>query len=66
MKRGYKTYVRKKIDFEDDLVIVYDENETQIYKGIEDYEPMKDENWTWDAIEQIYRCNGYIKICLEV
>ena len=27
MKRGYKTYARKKIDFEDDLVIVYDDND---------------------------------------
>lgn len=66
MKRGYKTYARKKIDFEDDLVIVYDENETQIYKGIEDYEPMKDEDWKWDNSEKVYRCGSYIKICLEV
>lgn len=66
MKRGYKTYNRKPIDFEDDLVIVFDENESQIYKGIEDYEPMKDENWQWDNSEKVYRCGGYIKICLEV
>ena len=66
MKRGYKTYIRKQIDFEDDLVIVYDENETQIYKGIEDYEPMKDENWQWDPSENVYRFDKYIKICLEV
>ena len=66
MKRGYKTYARKKIDFEDDLVIVYDENETQIYKGIEDYEPMKNENWQWDNSEKVYKYGDYIKICLEV
>ena len=38
----------KKIEFEDDLVIVKC-NGREIYKGIEDYEPMKDEDWTWDG-----------------
>ena len=66
MKRGYKTYNRKRIEFEDDLVIVFDGNESQIYKGIEDYEPMKDEDWKWDPSENVYRLNKYIKICLEV
>lgn len=66
MKRGYKTYIRKQIEFEDDLVIVFDGNESQIYKGIEDYEPMKDENWRWDNSEKVYKYGGYIKICLEV
>jgi len=37
----YTTYNRKRIDFEDDFVIVFDENAQQIYKGIEDYEPVK-------------------------
>ncbi len=66
MKRGYKTYNRKRIDFDDDLVIVFDKNDQQIYKGIEDYEPMKDEDWKWDPSENVYRLNKYIKICLEV
>lgn len=66
MKRGYKTYARKQIEFEDDLVIVFDENESQIYKGIEDYEPMKDCDWKWDSSTQTYNYNGYVKICLNV
>ena len=66
MKRGYKTYNRKRIDFDDDLVIVFDKNDSQIYKGIEDYEPMKDEDWKWDPSENVYRLNKYIKICLEI
>lgn len=66
MKRDYKSYPRKRIDYDDDFVVVYDDSGNQIYKGIEDYEPMKDENWAWDNSEQIYRCNGYIKVCLEV
>ena len=66
MKRGYKTYNRKRIDFDDDLVIVFDGNESQIYKGIEDYEPMKDEDWKWDPSENVYRLDKYIKICLGV
>lgn len=66
MKRGYKTYNRKRIDFDDDLVIVFDGNKSQIYKGIEDYEPMKDENWQWDNSEKVYKYGDYTKICLEV
>lgn len=66
MKRNYKTYNRKHIEFEDDIVIVFDENESQIYKGIEDYEPMRYENWQWDNSEKIYKCGGYIKICLDI
>lgn len=66
MKRVYTTYNRKRIDFEDDFVIVFDETEQQIYKGIEDYEPMKDADWKWDPSENVYRFGKYIKICLEV
>lgn len=66
MKRVYTTYNRKRIDFEDDFVIVFAENEQQIYKGIEDYEPMKDADWKWDPSENVYRFDKYIKICLEV
>lgn len=33
---------------------------------IEDYEPMKDENWTWDNSLQAYILESYIKICLDI
>ena len=65
MQREYKTYDRKRIDFEDDFVIVF-EDDKQIYKGTEDYEPMKDADWKWDPSENVYRFDKYIKICLEV
>lgn len=65
MARTYKTYNRKPIQYEDDLVIVFDENGSQIYKGIEDYEPLNDESWRWDKTEKIYRYKGYIKVCLQ-
>lgn len=62
---------RKTIDFEDDIVIVYDdESGHEIYKGIEDFDPMKDENWKWDGSTQSYSLvaegRKYIKICLDV
>ena len=66
MARGYKTYKRTRINFDDDFVIIYDEHGNQIYKGIEDYSPMKDENWVWDNKEQAYIFGDYIKICVEV
>lgn len=66
MSRLYTSYARKRIDAEDDLVIVFNESEQQIYKGIEDYEPMKDCDWKWDSSTQAYNYNGYVKICLDV
>lgn len=51
-----------RIDYDDDLVIVYDRKGKVIYKGLEDYEPMKDEPWNWDGTIQGYRLDGYVKI----
>jgi hypothetical protein len=64
MKRSYDSYQRKRIDFEDDIVIVFEDG-NQIYKGIEDYEPMKDADWKWDNNIKAYVLDNYIKICLE-
>lgn len=41
-----------KIEFEDDLVVVK-KNGKVVYKGTEDYEPMKDEPWKWDGKKYI-------------
>ena len=72
-KRTYTSYKnRKRLEVEDDLVIVF-KDDSEIYKGIEDYEPMKDENWRYDNSIQAYRLEDsrtdghtYIKICLDV
>lgn len=55
---------RKRIDFEDDIVKVYDGNK-EIYAGAEDYEPMKDEDWKWDNTNKYYKFGKYIKVCCE-
>ena len=72
VKRSYKSYNRKRIETEDDLVLVF-RDDSEIYRGEEDYEPMKDENWRWDNSLQAYtlddpRTEGstYIKICLDI
>lgn len=61
---------RKKIEYDDDLVIVYSEEDGCVYKGIEDYEPMNDEDWKWDSKLQAYKVTlyneTYYKICLDV
>jgi len=54
----------KRIDYEDDLVVVYDANGNEIYKGLEDYEPMKYEDWEFDNSLGAYRLDGYVKVCL--
>lgn len=35
-----------RIDAEDDLVVVI-LGKNEIYKGLEDYDPFKNENWKW-------------------
>lgn len=54
----------KKIEFEDDIVVVYDKNGSIIYKGTEDYEPMKNEYWKWEKDKGYYTLdNKFIKVC---
>ena len=56
----------RRINYDDDLVVVYEDDKV-IYKGLEDYEPMKDELWKWDDKEQVYFLDDrrYKKVCLE-
>lgn len=59
----------KHIEYDDDIVVVY-ENGEEIYRGMEDYEPMKDEPWKWNNEEQAYLLTGpnnkqYKKVCIE-
>ena len=57
----------KRIEFEDDIVVVYDQSGKVIYKGLEDYDPMKYENWKWIADKGYYSLdNKFIKVCLEI
>lgn len=63
---GYTKYEnRGRINYEDDLVVVFDNEGYAIYKGMEDYEPMKWEDWKYDTVERIYRFGEYVKICVE-
>lgn len=55
---------KRRIDYDDDLVIVYDTKGKIIYKGLEDYEPMKDEPWRWDENIKGYRLEGMTKVCI--
>lgn len=71
-KRSYKSYNRKRLETEDDLVIVF-RDDSEIYRGEDDYEPMRDENWKWDNSIQAYKLedsrtegHAYIKICLDI
>ena len=65
-KSNWKSLERRRINFDDDLVIVYDEEDNEIYRGLEDYEPMKDEMWKWDNSSNSYLLDGYRKICLDI
>ena len=39
----------KKVKFDDDVVVIYDESKSIVYKGIEDYPPMVDDDWKWNS-----------------
>lgn len=44
-----------RIQFEDDLVVVKDaETGEEIYKGLEDYEELKREDWIWNDTKKLY------------
>jgi len=51
----------KRLEFEDDLVKVYDAFGKVIYSGVDDYEPMKDAPWEFDKSIGAYRFDSYIK-----
>lgn len=71
-KTSWKSLNRCRINFDDDFVIVFDSNDTEIYRGIEDYEPMKDAEWIWNEGEQCYKYTDPIsreyfrKVCLDI
>ena len=58
------TMKTKRIQYDDDLVIVYDEAGRVAYKGMEDYDPNKDLDWRWNAAEGCYTYLGWKKICI--
>lgn len=56
----------RRIEFDDDLVVVIDTKTNQeIYRGIDDYEPMKDMPWQWNSKEKSYYLDHYKKYCLD-
>lgn len=54
----------KRINYEDDLVRVFDKDGNEVYSGMEDYEPMKDEDWKFDKDLGAYRLDDFIKVCI--
>jgi hypothetical protein len=70
IKMEWRYKMEKRIEFEDDLVVVRDVNGKVIYKGEEDYEPMRDEDWKFNKSKNLYELEGndfyYTKEVLEV
>ena len=69
MKPTFENYpCRSRIRYEDDIVVVIDTStDKELYRGYEDYEPMKREMWLWDEDQCCYRLGQFlVKICLEV
>lgn len=54
----------KRIEFDDDLVIVYDEAGNEAYRGLEDYDPNKDLDWRYNEATGRYEYRGWTKICI--
>jgi len=58
----YNNTTRKRICYEDDVVEVYNKKGECIYYGLEDYEPMKREDWRWDEKKGGYTYGEYKKV----
>lgn len=54
----------KRIQYEDDIVIVYNASGKEVYRGLEDYDPNKDLDWEWDEATGRYEYKGWHKVCL--
>jgi hypothetical protein len=56
-----------KVEFEDDIVSVYDAKGIKVYHGILDYCPFKDDfddHGVWDANNNRYKLpNDYVLVC---
>ena len=51
----------REIRYEDDIVVVKDKKGHVIYKGMEDDEPNKYEDWRWNESRNLYEWNDLVK-----
>lgn len=62
--------LRKRINYEDDIVIVYNPKGEVDYKGIEDYNQYRDADWTWNEEHKYYTHvhdgKTYYEVCLDI
>lgn len=62
--------LRKRINYEDDIVIVYNPKGEVDYKGIEDYNQYRDADWAWDEEHKYYTHvhdgKTYYEVCLDI
>lgn len=55
----------KRINYEDDLIMVYNEKNEVVEKGIVDYSVYKDEPYTWNEAGGYYDLpHGYKMVCV--
>ena len=54
----------KRIQYEDDIVRVFNEKGEEVYKGLEDYDPNKDLDWRYNENKNRYEYRGWIKVCI--
>lgn len=58
--------VERRVEYEDDVVIVKNKDGKVDYKGLNDYNPYKDEPWKYDPKNDIYTLpGGYTMKCME-
>ena len=54
----------KRIQYDDDLVRVFNEKGKQVYSGMEDYDPNKDLDWRYDPESGTYKYRNWTKIAI--
>lgn len=72
--KGADTMARKimsgrRVNFDDDMVVIYRNGKLE-YKGLQDYNPYRDEDWEWDDKKKHYTMrhgkDEYIMVCLDI
>lgn len=58
--------VERRIEYDDDLVIVKNKSGEVEYKGLDDYNPYRDEPWKYDSKNDVYTLpDGHTMRCVE-
>ena len=57
--------IYRKIESDNDIVVVTNKNGVRMYRGLQRYEPFRDKPWVYNELYNYYEYNGMTKKCLN-